>query len=81
MKLYIEQKFFTIWGRYSVYHENGDIAYYVQGYPAWGKKMINMLPYNNKVAERRKERKEKPKKQAERARELQKERMKKKGKW
>jgi hypothetical protein len=41
----------------------------------------HMLPYNNKVAEKRKERKEKPKKQAERARELQKERMKKKGKW
>ena len=43
--------------------------------------VLNMLPYNNKVAEKRKERKEKPKKQAERARELQKERMKKKGKW
>lgn len=40
-----------------------------------------MLPYNHKVAEKRKERKEKPKKQAERARELYKERMKKKGKW
>ena len=40
MKLYIQQKFFTIWGKYSVYHENGGIAYYVQGYPAWGKKMI-----------------------------------------
>ena len=40
MKLYIEQKFFSIWGRYSVYHENGDIAYYVQGYPALGKKMV-----------------------------------------
>ena len=40
-----------------------------------------MLPYNFKVAEKRKARKEKPKKQAERVRELQKERMKKKGKW
>ena len=40
-----------------------------------------MLPYNNIVAEKRKERKEKPKKQAERARDLQRERMKKKGKW
>lgn len=40
MKLYIEQKIFSIWGRYSVYQENGDIAYNVQAYPALGKKMI-----------------------------------------
>lgn len=40
MKLYIEQKFFSIWGRYSVYQENGDVAYTVQGYPALGKKMV-----------------------------------------
>lgn len=37
-----------------------------------------MLPYNFKVAEKRKERKEKPKKQAERARKLYQERKNKK---
>lgn len=40
-----------------------------------------MLPYNFKVAEKRKQRKEKPRKQAERSRELFKARMQKSRKW
>lgn len=38
-----------------------------------------MIPYNFKVAEKRKARKEKPKQHAERAREIYKDRMKKRG--
>jgi len=49
MKLYIEQKFFSIWGRYSVYNEDSSTAYTVQGYPALGKKMIVRDQNNNEV--------------------------------
>ena len=47
MKLHIEQKFFSIWGRYNVLHENGSVAYSVQGYPALGKKLV-IRDHNNR---------------------------------
>ena len=55
MKLYIEQKFFSIWGRYSVFHEDGSVAYRVQGYPALGKKMVIRDKDNREVGKLKQE--------------------------
>ena len=40
MKLYIEQKFWSFWGKYHVYNEDESIAFTVQGQPALGHRLI-----------------------------------------
>ena len=34
MKLYIEEKFFSLWGKYNVFHEDRSVAYSVEGQPS-----------------------------------------------
>ena len=46
MKLYIEQKFFSLWGKYNVYHEDRSIAYVVQGEPSLIRRKMEVYDEN-----------------------------------
>ena len=50
MKLFIEEKFFSLWGKYNVYHEDKSIAYIVEGEPSLvRRKMTIKHPNGNEV--------------------------------
>lgn len=39
MKLYIDRKLWSIWGKYDVFFEDGDVACTVKGHPSLGRKL------------------------------------------
>ena len=46
MKLYIEEKFFSLWGKYNVYHEDRSIAFVVQGQPSLIRRKMEIFDSN-----------------------------------
>ena len=48
MKLYIEQKFFSLWGKYNVYHEDKSIAYVVEGQPSLIRRKMEVYDSNGR---------------------------------
>lgn len=46
--LYIEQKFWSLWGKFEVLHADGSLAFTVQGQPSWTK---NLIVYNSQGIE------------------------------
>ena len=46
MKLFIEQKFFSLWGKYNVFHEDKSIAYVVQGAPSLIRRKMEVFDSN-----------------------------------
>ena len=49
MKLYIEQKFFSLWGKYNVYHADKSIAFVVQGKPSLIRRKMEVFDSKGKV--------------------------------
>ena len=46
MKLYIQEKMFSLWGKYNVLHEDQSIAYIVQGQPSLVRRKMEIYDAN-----------------------------------
>lgn len=50
MKLYFKQRFFSWFDSYDIYHEDGSVAYTVEGKLSWGHCLHILSPQGEHIA-------------------------------